>query len=200
MLRNKELRIALLAFLGVFLGVAVVFAADGTSGAINLVNPLGTVSLPQIIGRIIKAVLGIVGSIALLMFMWGGFLWMTAAGDAKKVEKGKQTLIWATVGLAVIFFSYAATSFVINAITGGEQGGGEAPTYVASGFCLCKENPYNDYWTEFAYSSQNECEGSTEYSDCRWVFGSCKKGNQYFPTVADKEQCTSMAGYTWEGQ
>lgn len=102
-------------------------ATEDTSGAIKLINPLGgteanpkgVTSIPAIIGRVIKTVLGIVGSIALLMFIYGGFMWMTAAGEAKKVEKGKQTLIWATIGLAVIFFSYAATSFVINAITGG---------------------------------------------------------------------------------
>jgi len=28
---------------------------------------------------------------------------MTAAGNAEKVEKGKQILVWATIGLIVIF-------------------------------------------------------------------------------------------------
>jgi len=35
--------------------------------------------------------------------IYGGFNWMTAAGNAEKVEKGKQILVWATIGLIVIF-------------------------------------------------------------------------------------------------
>lgn len=116
--KNYLLIIIIIGFLAI---PAVVLAAD----AANLIkDPLGNASIPVLIGRVIKAVLGIVGSIALLMFIWGGFLWMTAAGEAKKVEKGKQTLIWATIGLATIFFAYAAVSFVIKSIGPGE---GSAP-------------------------------------------------------------------------
>ena len=38
---------------------------------------------------------------------------MTAAGTAEKVEKGKQILVWATIGLIVIFTSYALVRFVL---------------------------------------------------------------------------------------
>lgn len=94
-----------------------------TSETTSLPNPLcpdndpNCVTVPLLIGRIIKAVLGIVGSIALLMFVYGGFLWMTSAGNREKVEKGKETLIWATIGLAVIFAAYAMVSFVLGALT-----------------------------------------------------------------------------------
>jgi len=36
-------------------------------------------------------------------WIYGGFNIMTAAGNAEKVEKGKQILLWATIGLIVIF-------------------------------------------------------------------------------------------------
>jgi len=78
--------------------------ADNPENPVTLTNPLGTGVTPQIfIGRIIKAILGIVGSLALVMFIYGGFNIMTAAGTAEKVEKGKQILLWATIGLIVIF-------------------------------------------------------------------------------------------------
>lgn len=85
----------------------------------RLVNPLGVgITVPQIIGRIIKAILGISGSLALAFFVWGGFLWLTSGGSADKIEQGKRTLVWATLGLALIFGAYAITDFVIKAISG----------------------------------------------------------------------------------
>ena len=80
-------------------------------------NPLGTESVEELIGRIIKAILGVVGSLALLMFVYGGLTWMTASGNKEKVEKGKEIIIWATLGLVVIFSSYVLVEFVIDALT-----------------------------------------------------------------------------------
>ena len=86
-------------------------------GQVCLTNPLGEGVTPQIfIGKIIKAILGIVGSLALVMFIYGGFNIMTAAGTAEKVEKGKQILVWATIGLIVIFTSYALVKFVFTSL------------------------------------------------------------------------------------
>lgn len=88
------------------------------TGPVSLDNPLGDVkSLPVLIGKIIKALLGITGSIALVMFIYGGFTWMTAAGSPEAVSKGKNILIWAVVGLVVIFSAYGLVNFVIGSLT-----------------------------------------------------------------------------------
>ncbi len=101
------------------------FAAGGedTSAGgqpVELTNPLtGTTKsegIPTLLGKIINAVLGIVGSLALVMFIFGGITWMTAAGNAEKVSKGKNILIWAAIGLVVIFSSYALVKFIITSI------------------------------------------------------------------------------------
>lgn len=89
---------------------------ESSSTVVKLSNPLGTNSVPTLIGRIIDAILGIVGSLALVMFIYGGFTWMTASGNEQSVTKGKNILMWAAVGLAVIFLSYALVKFVIKAI------------------------------------------------------------------------------------
>ena len=97
-----------------FLMVNFVLAAEG------LPNPLGDIKDPrQIIGNVIKAVLGIVGSLALAVFIYGGFMWVTSAGNEEKIKKGKEMIMWAAFGLAVIFLSYALVTFVINAVSGG---------------------------------------------------------------------------------
>ena len=99
-------------------------SSDGTK---TLCDPLGNQSDPlgnqnntnniqTLIGTIIKAVLGVVGSLALVMFIYGGLLWMTAAGNTERVEKGKKTIVWAVLGLVVIFTSYALVKFILLAI------------------------------------------------------------------------------------
>lgn len=83
--------------------------------AVGLDNPLPAIGSPtQLIGKVIFAVLGLTGAIALVMFIWGGLQWMTAAGNAEKVTKGRDTLMWAVLGLVIIFSSYA----VLNAVLG----------------------------------------------------------------------------------
>jgi len=101
----------------------------GSTKGASLTNPLegtckagttGQQCLQLIVGNVIKGALGITGSIALLMIVWGGFLWLTSMGNGEKVEKGKNTLIWATLGLVLIFGAYAITSFVIEKLVLGK--------------------------------------------------------------------------------
>jgi hypothetical protein len=94
------------------------------SGSQPLTNPLsgvckdaqGQQCIQLILGNIIKTALGVVGSIALLMAVYGGFLWLTSMGNESKVETGKKTLIWSVLGLALIFGAYAITTFIFQAL------------------------------------------------------------------------------------
>ncbi len=88
--------------------------------AVALPNPLGdsVTTVPQLINRAIIAILGIVGALALLMFVWGGLLWMTSAGNADQVKKGRETLVWASIGLLIIFASYSLVSTIFRSLLG----------------------------------------------------------------------------------
>ena len=87
----------------------------------SLPNPLidsngkSITSVPQLINTIIVGILGLVGAVALLMFVYGGVLWMTSLGNDQRVTKGKETLTWATIGLVIIFASYAILTTIFNA-------------------------------------------------------------------------------------
>lgn len=80
----------------------------------KLENPLGTTNISELIGRIIKEVLGVVGSLALLMFIFGGLTWMTSGGNEEKIKKGKGILIWAIMGIVIIFTSYSILNLVFK--------------------------------------------------------------------------------------
>ena len=91
-------------------------AASAALATAQLSNPLGTDDVRVIIGRIIKAILGVSGGLALVMFIWGGLIWMTSQGEKARIEKGQKTLVWAVIGLAILFVAYAAVNWVILAL------------------------------------------------------------------------------------
>jgi len=66
--------------------------------------------------NISKWILGIVGSLALLMFIYGGIMLMISGGNSEKITQGKQIIIGAVVGLAIVFASYMIITFAIKAL------------------------------------------------------------------------------------
>ncbi len=111
---------ALLALpLGAVLRVPMVHAAPDLTGALEDVNAdadLGSEDLTATIGMLISALLSVLGVIFLLLIIWSGFTWMTAAGDPKKVDKAKDILITSVVGLIILLSAYAISTFVIESL------------------------------------------------------------------------------------
>ena len=70
-------------------------------------------------------VLGFVGSIALLMFIYGGIMFLISSGNSEKVTQAKQIIIGAVIGLVIVFASYTIIQFVFDAleISGASKGG-----------------------------------------------------------------------------
>jgi hypothetical protein len=86
---------------------------DNTGGTPQLNNPISAKSPQLLIGQIINIILGVVGSIALIMFIYGGFIWLTSGGSAENVKKGMNIIVWSVLGLAVIFLSYGLVKYLI---------------------------------------------------------------------------------------
>lgn len=84
----------------------------------ELPNPLGIKTVPELTNRVINGILGVVGAVALLYMVWGGITWMTSRGNAESIKKGKDTIVWGILGLAMIFSSYVIISFVIEIMAG----------------------------------------------------------------------------------
>ncbi|MBI5765658.1 hypothetical protein HZA71_00315 [Candidatus Falkowbacteria bacterium] len=121
--QNNQLflkKCACFLFLLILLSVPVLAkaATDNTNILENLNKTgLGTGKgddLKVIIGAIVKVFLGFMGIVMVILIIYSGFLWMTAAGDEKKVEKAKEILKNAVIGIIIILIAYSITAFVIT--------------------------------------------------------------------------------------
>lgn len=73
-------------------------------------------TVEDIIANIIQVLLSFIGVIFLLLIIYGGYNWMTAAGDSSKVETAKNTITRAVIGLIVVLAAYAISYFVIKSL------------------------------------------------------------------------------------
>ena len=99
-------------------------SASGTTAGspMTLTNPLcppenpNCVTLNALIGRFVAAFIGMVGALALLVFVYAGIMYMTA-GSSDRVKQARDTMKYAVIGLALIIFAYALTNFFFNALS-----------------------------------------------------------------------------------
>lgn len=75
-------------------------------------------SLPEVIGGIVKVVLSLLGLIATILLIAGGFMWMTSGGNEEKVGKAKKLMGAAIIGLIIVVIAYTAATFVVDQLTG----------------------------------------------------------------------------------
>ena len=69
-----------------------------------------------IAANLINVVLGFLGIISVVLIIYAGFKWMTAAGNDEQVASAKKLLVWAVIGLVIILSAYALAAFVTDAI------------------------------------------------------------------------------------
>lgn len=95
------------------------FGGSGAKGSDFAGNAgLGNTDLITGVTSIIRVAMGFLGIIAVVIILLGGFKWMTAAGDDKKIGDAKKLIYSGIVGLVIILSAFAIASFVINQITG----------------------------------------------------------------------------------
>ena len=96
------------------LSVMPAFAALDVGLQYGTALGLGTKDIREGIMSIIQFALGFLGIIAIVLMLYGGFVWLTSAGNEEKVGQAKKIIIAAIIGLAIIFVSYALATFVVN--------------------------------------------------------------------------------------
>ena len=112
----KKHMIAGAATLALALPVAVLAQTDRFGINYGTGAGLGTRDVRATISTIINVALGILGIVALVIILIGGFKWMTAGGNEEGVESGKKAIGQGIVGLIIIFVAFAITRFVFEVL------------------------------------------------------------------------------------
>ena len=82
---------------------------------------LGTRDLRVTVANIIRVFLGLLGTVAVVLMVVGGFTWMTAAGNEENIGKAKQIMSAGVIGLVIILAAYALASFIVNQLADATQ-------------------------------------------------------------------------------
>jgi len=94
-----------------------VVTADSTPPYIQ--NPIsGCNDAICLFERFIRFFLGGVAVVSTVMFIWGGYLFLTSGGNVEQVKKGKDTLLWSSLGIVVILASWVILKYFISNIVG----------------------------------------------------------------------------------
>ena len=67
---------------------------------------------------IINAVIGVLGLVCVVVMIIGGVNYMISSGDAGKVKKAKDTILYGLIGLVVCVLAFALVNWVIGSILG----------------------------------------------------------------------------------
>jgi cytochrome bd-type quinol oxidase subunit 2 len=70
---------------------------------------LGVSNAGLVLGNIIGFFLSLVGTIFLILTIYGGFMWMTARGDEGQIDKAQKVVQGAVIGLLIVIAAYAIT-------------------------------------------------------------------------------------------
>lgn len=107
----------LFSFLFVSISYASVVGSEDTS--LGSKYSTGNYELNDLIRiglRVAQIIFGVIGSLALLMFVYGGVMMLISAGNSEKVSKAKGILTAAVIGLVIVFASYLIVDFTLKAL------------------------------------------------------------------------------------
>ena len=68
----------------------------------------------------INVVLGLIALAAVIMIIIGGLNYTTSQGDAAKVKKAKDTILYGVIGLVIVLLAFAIVNFVLGQVFGSE--------------------------------------------------------------------------------
>jgi len=121
----KKIKVLLAAVAVLALGVFV-FAPVETASALD---PLATICADNpesevckskeddanvLIGVLVNTLLFIVGTLSVIMIIAGGIFYAISNGDAGRIAKAKNTIVYAVVGLIVSLVAFAIVNWVLD--------------------------------------------------------------------------------------
>ena len=109
--------LALLAVNSLGVDVAFAQAIDPEADQPAIIRALsgGQTGLRGIVLTIVNFFLTFLGLLAVVMIIYGGFLYVSSAGNEENVNKAKKILLYAVLGIVIIIVSFALVNTLLGA-------------------------------------------------------------------------------------
>jgi len=85
-------------------------------------EPLEPINIPNyapgrwedVVQNIITILLVLIGVVATVVLIYGGYLYITSAGNPEIANKGKNAILGAVIGIIIAFSSYLIVNFILK--------------------------------------------------------------------------------------
>lgn len=121
--------LAVMSVLGVGLGAGSAMAAvscpkgsalgEGASANTYAECNIDTTGQPELwktVQTILNVIVGCIGIVAVAVIILGGVTFVTSQGDAAKVTKAKNTIIYGVVGLIIAILAFSIVNFILSSV------------------------------------------------------------------------------------
>ena len=78
---------------------------------------LGEADLGEVIGKVVKGALSILGLVCVVIFVMAGIQWMNSGGHKEKIAGAQKSMGAAIIGLIIMIGAYAAVNFITKALS-----------------------------------------------------------------------------------
>ena len=92
----------------------------------------GEGDLKSIVKTILNFALRFLGFVMVIMVIYAGVLYVTAAGNEDNVGKAKKILLYCVIGTVIIFISYAFVNTLLGVASEGASSSGTTTTGIAN--------------------------------------------------------------------
>jgi hypothetical protein len=81
--------------------------------------PRGSPTIPSVMRTVVNILSWIIGIVAVIMLIIGGFKYVISGGDSASVKSAKDTILYALIGIAIAALAQVLVIFVLNQVAGG---------------------------------------------------------------------------------
>jgi hypothetical protein len=116
-MKNRILNLIGLLVVGVLMAPTT-YAQVAAPSNFGLVDWSGGGGIPGLIANIVKVILGIAGTVAVLFIIIGGFQYILSGANEDLAKRGRTTVVNAVIGLIIIILSYTVIAVVSKTLLG----------------------------------------------------------------------------------
>lgn len=167
---------------------------------------LGTRNPIEIALSLINWMLAILALVAVILILYGGFLWLTSRGEEEQIEKAKRVLINAGIGLLIILASWAIVLYILSVLL---DATGTGNTNASGCTTDCYGGGFPDSASTFYIRNTDPGDSDTDVTLCTDIYHllskdiditsvttsiSASDNPTYYLRLVDSSQYTDMAG------